>query len=58
MDLQIASAPPRPSERSSPKPLRNGVIALFLGLFIGVLVALASDQLVPRVTGTSASSAA
>ena len=33
-------------------PLRNAVIALFLGLFVGVLVALASDQLVPRVTGT------
>ena len=52
MDLQIAQRATPPSERSSPKPLRNGVIALFLGLFVGVLVALASDQLVPRVTGT------
>ena len=52
MDLQIAQRATPPSDRSSPKPLRNGVIALFLGLFVGVLVALASDQLVPRVTGT------
>ena len=52
MDLQIAQRAAPPSERSSPRPLRNGVIALFLGLFVGVLVALASDQLVPRVTGT------
>ena len=52
MDLQIAERATPPSERSSPKPLRNAVIALFLGLFLGVLVALASDQLVPRVAGT------
>ena len=52
MDLQVAQRATPPSERSSPRPLRNGVIALFLGLFVGVLVALASDQLVPRVTGT------
>ena len=52
MDLQVAQRATPPSERSSPRPLRNGVIALFVGLFIGVLVALASDQLVPRVTGT------
>ena len=45
------SAPPPPNERSSPKPFRNGVLALFLGLFIGVLVALGRDQLVPRVSG-------
>jgi capsular exopolysaccharide synthesis family protein len=51
MDLQVAQRATPPEDRSSPKPLRNGVIALFLGLFIGVLVALASDQLVPRVTG-------
>jgi capsular exopolysaccharide synthesis family protein len=52
MDLQIAEPATPPTQRSSPKPLRNAVIALFLGLFIGVLLALASDQLVPRVTGT------
>jgi tyrosine-protein kinase len=52
IDLQVAERATPPSQRASPKPLRNGVIALFLGLFLGVLVALASDQLVPRVTGT------
>jgi capsular exopolysaccharide synthesis family protein len=52
MDLQVAERATPPTARSSPRPLRNGVIALFLGLFLGVLVALASDQLVPRVTGT------
>jgi Mrp family chromosome partitioning ATPase len=52
MDLQIAQRATAPEDRSSPKPTRNAVIALFLGLFVGVLVALASDQLVPRVTGT------
>jgi Mrp family chromosome partitioning ATPase len=52
MDLQIAEPATPPSQRSSPKPVRNAVIALFLGLFIGVLLALASDQLVPRVSGT------
>ena len=40
-----------PKSRTSPKPLRNAVIAFFLGLFIGVLIALARDQLVPRVSG-------
>jgi Mrp family chromosome partitioning ATPase len=52
MDLQIAEPAAPPSQRSSPKPVRNAVIALFLGLFLGVLLALASDQLVPRVSGT------
>ena len=52
MDLQIAEPATPPDQRSSPKPLRNAVIALFLGLFLGVLLALASDQLVPRVSGT------
>jgi capsular exopolysaccharide synthesis family protein len=52
MDLQLAQRAAPPGGRSSPKPVRNTVIALFLGLFVGVLVALASDQLVPRVTGT------
>ena len=51
-DLQIAQRAAPPGKRSSPRPVRNAVIALFLGLFVGVLVALASDQLVPRVSGT------
>ena len=49
-DLGIAEGAEVPKERSSPKPVRNGVLALFLGLFIGVLVALGRDQLVPRVS--------
>jgi polysaccharide biosynthesis transport protein len=49
-DLQIAQRATPPDGRASPKPLRNGIIAAFLGLFIGILVALGRDQLVPRVS--------
>ena len=49
-DLSIAERAEAPKDRSSPKPVRNGVLAMFLGLFIGVLVALGRDQLVPRVS--------
>jgi capsular exopolysaccharide synthesis family protein len=51
IDLRVAQRAGVPKSRTSPKPLRNAVIALFLGLFIGVLIALARDQLVPRVSG-------
>jgi len=51
IDLRIAQRASIPRERTSPKPLRNSIIALFLGLFLGVLIALARDQLVPRVSG-------
>lgn len=51
-DLAVAEPATPPGQRSSPKPLRNAVIAFFLGLFLGVLLALASDQLVPRISGT------
>lgn len=37
-----------PGAPESPKPLRNGVLALFVGLFLGVLIALLRDQLRPR----------
>jgi capsular polysaccharide biosynthesis protein/Mrp family chromosome partitioning ATPase len=47
-ELSIAERATAPEERASPKPVRNGVLAVFLGLFIGVLVALGRDQLVPR----------
>jgi capsular polysaccharide biosynthesis protein/MinD-like ATPase involved in chromosome partitioning or flagellar assembly len=50
-DLTVAQRAEPPSERSSPKPVRNGLLALFVGLFVGVLVALGRDQLVPRVSG-------
>src|SRR4051812_42018429 len=48
-DLGIAERAEPPADRSSPKPVRNGGLAVFLGLFIGVLVALGRDQLAPRV---------
>src|SRR3954452_4694295 len=49
-DLGLGERPPPPDTRASPKPVRNGILAVFLGLFIGVLVALGRDQLVPRVS--------
>jgi non-specific protein-tyrosine kinase len=48
-DLAIAQRAQVPDSPSSPKPVRNAVLALFVGLFIGILVALGRDQLVPRV---------
>lgn len=47
-DLQLAQAAEPPEDRSSPRPLRNGILALFAGVFLGVLVALGREQLVPR----------
>lgn len=49
-DLQIARNAQVPSAAASPKPLRNAVLGLFVALFIGILVALARDQLRPGVT--------
>jgi Mrp family chromosome partitioning ATPase/capsular polysaccharide biosynthesis protein len=49
-DLTIAQRANVPDGPASPKPVRNGIIAAFLGLFIGILVALGRDQLVPRVS--------
>jgi Mrp family chromosome partitioning ATPase/capsular polysaccharide biosynthesis protein len=51
-DLQVAERAPVPGSPTSPRPMRNGVIAFFLALFLAVLVALGRDQLVPRVGGT------
>jgi capsular exopolysaccharide synthesis family protein len=51
IDLSVAQRAGVPKSRTSPRPLRNSVIALFLGLFVAVLIALARDQLVPRVSG-------
>jgi capsular polysaccharide biosynthesis protein/Mrp family chromosome partitioning ATPase len=50
-DLQIVSAAEPPSSPSSPRPFRNGVLAAFGALFLGVLLALGRDQLSPRVQG-------
>jgi Mrp family chromosome partitioning ATPase/capsular polysaccharide biosynthesis protein len=48
--LQLIQRPDVPTTPSSPRPLRNGVIALFASIFIGILVALGREQLTPRVT--------
>src|SRR5437660_900357 len=49
-ELQLVQRPDVPSSPSSPRPLRNGVIALFASIFLGILVALAREQLTPRVS--------
>ncbi|MFP5365182.1 MAG: AAA family ATPase [Thermoleophilia bacterium] len=48
-DLQVAERAQTPSSPVSPRPLRNAVLALFAALFLGILVALARDQLGPRI---------
>jgi capsular exopolysaccharide synthesis family protein len=48
--LQLIQRPDVPSAPSSPRPLRNGVIALFASIFLAILVALGREQLTPRVT--------
>jgi capsular exopolysaccharide synthesis family protein len=48
--LQLVERPAVPGAPSSPRPLRNAVIALFASLFLAVLVALGREQLTPRVT--------
>lgn len=47
-DAQLATAADVPGGPDSPKPVRNAVLAFFVGLFLGVLVALVRDQLRPR----------
>lgn len=47
--LRIASPAEAPEGPSSPKPVRNGILAFFGALFIGILLALGRDQLVPRI---------
>lgn len=50
-DLQLAQAAEPPSDPYTPRPLRNGVLAFFGGLFLAVLIALGRDRLVPRIGG-------
>jgi Mrp family chromosome partitioning ATPase/capsular polysaccharide biosynthesis protein len=50
-DLQVVSEAETPTAPNSPRPLRNGVLAAFAALFLGVLLALGRDQLTPRVHG-------
>jgi succinoglycan biosynthesis transport protein ExoP len=46
--LQIAQTATRPTSASSPRPVLDGVIALFVSLLVAVLVVLGRDQLRPR----------
>lgn len=46
--VQTARAALVPGGPDSPKPVRNAVLALFVGLFLGTLLALLRDQLRPR----------
>lgn len=50
-ELQLAQAADVPSDPATPRPVRNTVLALFGSLFLGVLLALARDQLRPGVRG-------
>jgi polysaccharide biosynthesis transport protein len=52
IDLAVAQPAETPDEPDTPRPLRNTALGIVLGLFIGVLVALARDRLVPRVSGS------
>jgi capsular exopolysaccharide synthesis family protein len=49
--FQVAEAAQPPSAPSSPHPLRNAALAFFAAIFLGVLIALGRDQLVPRPSG-------
>jgi capsular exopolysaccharide synthesis family protein len=50
-DLTIAQRATAPTTQDTPRPLRNAALGIVLGLFLGVLVALGRDQLIPRPTG-------
>lgn len=50
-ELQIAQPAEVPDSAASPRPFRNTVLALFGSLVIGVLIALARDQLRPGLRG-------
>lgn len=47
-ELELAQAAEPPDEPFSPRPVRNGLLALFASLFLAVLIALGRDLLVPR----------
>jgi succinoglycan biosynthesis transport protein ExoP len=51
-DLQIAQPAEPPSQPFTPRPVRNGVIALFAGVFLAILIAIARDLVRPRITET------
>src|SRR5438105_7519605 len=49
-ELQLIQRPDVPTSPSSPRPLRNAVIALFASIFLAILLALGREHLTPRVT--------
>jgi capsular exopolysaccharide synthesis family protein len=48
-DLSLVNASV-PDGAYTPRPVRNGLLAFFAALFLGVIAALARDRLVPRVS--------
>lgn len=52
IELAVAQPADVPEAPDTPRPLRNTALGIVLGLFLGVLVALGRDQLVPRVSGS------
>jgi tyrosine-protein kinase len=48
-DLSLVRAT-KPNGPYTPRPVRNGLLAFFAALFLGVIAALARDRLVPRVS--------
>jgi capsular exopolysaccharide synthesis family protein len=52
IDLAVAQPADVPDAQDTPRPLRNTALGIILGLFLGVLVALGRDQLVPRISGS------
>lgn len=50
-ELQLAEAAQLPQSPASPRPVRNGLVAFFASIFLGILLALGRDQLVPRISG-------
>lgn len=50
-ELQLAEPAEVPSAPATPRPVRNTVLAFFGSLFLGVLLALARDQLRPGLRG-------
>jgi capsular exopolysaccharide synthesis family protein len=52
IDLGVAQPADVPNAQDTPRPVRNTALGIILGLFIGILVALGRDQLVPRISGS------
>lgn len=50
-ELQLVERAEPVSDPVSPRPLRNSLIALFVSVFLAVLIILAREQLSPRVSG-------